>query len=321
MNKSLFTRSRRNFLNLAAGITSFFAFKNIIPDTALAQPVRPPDPEKQITKPIPSTGEMIPVIGMGTWITFNVGPDTTLRNQRTEVLKEFFRYGGGMIDCSPMYGTSADVLGYALERINNTPNLFPASKIWASSTADGPSQMQTQKQHWGINSFDLMQVHNLRNWRGHLETLRRYKEEGKIRYIGVTTSHGRRHEDLEQVLKTQDIDFVQLTYNILDREAEDRLIPIAKDKGIAVIANRPYRRKDLMYKFQSRPLPGWAEEDADARNWAEFLLKFIVSHPGVTCTIPATTQVPHMRENMGAAYGYLPDDKTRARMIEYVESL
>ena len=288
---------------------------------SLAQSVRPPDPNEIITKAIPSTGEQIPVIGMGTWITFNVGEDVKLRNHRTQILRNFFRRGGGMIDCSPMYGSSADVLGYGLERVNTTQNLFSASKVWTSYTANGPDQMEEQRKHWGVETFDLMQVHNLRNVEGHLKTLREHKAQGKIRFIGVTTSHGRRHADLERVMKEQDLDFVQFTYNVLDREAENRLLPLAAERGIAVIANRPYRQKQLFHIFQDKPLPPWAKEEAGAINWAEFFLKFIVAHRAVTCAIPATSQIPHMKENMGAAYGRLPDQKTRARMIEYVKSL
>jgi diketogulonate reductase-like aldo/keto reductase len=165
-----------------------------------------------------------------------------------------------------------------------------------------------------------MQVHNLLNWDGHLETLREDKEQGRIRYLGITTSHGRRHEELEQVMRAEPLDTVQLTYNILDREAEQRLLPLAAERGLAVIANRPFRRGRLFDLFEHRPLPAWASE-IDCANWAQFFLKFIVSHPAVTCAIPATSRVDHMRENMGALYGRLPDPAMRKRMIRHVESL
>jgi len=310
--------SRRRFLGGMAG-ASALALLGGLP--TLAQPVRSPQPEAIITKPIPATGEQIPVIGMGTWITFNVGEDTELRDHRTQILREFFSRGGGMIDCSPMYGSAADVLGYGLARIENTGNLFSASKVWTSWIGSGPEQMAEQRRRWGVESFDLMQVHNLRGWEGHLETLREHKAQGRIRYLGVTTSHGRRHDELERIMSSEALDFVQFTYNILDREAEGRLLPLARERGIAVIANRPYKQKALFRLFQDKPLPPWAKADAGAINWAEFLLKFIVSHPAVTCAIPATSQIPHMQENMGAAYGRLPDEKTRARMIQYVTSL
>lgn len=180
--------------------------------------------------------------------------------------------------------------------------------------------MEEARQLWGIERFDLMQIHNLLGWEGHLETLLANKADGRIRYIGVTTSHGRRHGDFEQVMAEQPVDFVQFTYNILDRRAERRLLPLATERGLAVIANRPFRRGELFEHFARHPLPAWAEE-IDCANWAQFFLKFIVSHPAVTCAIPATSRIDHMQENMGALYGRLPDQKMRERMIRYVESL
>lgn len=313
-----FSSNRRTFLGGIAS-ASTMALLGSLPAMALS--ARSLNRNEIITKPIPSTGERIPVIGMGTWITFNVGKDRALRDHRAQILSEFFKYGGGMIDCSPMYGTSAEVLGYGLERIDNSQNLFSASKVWISKVENGHQQMEEQRRRWGVQVFDLMQVHNLRNWIGHLETLRNYKSRGKIRYLGVTTSHGRRHEELERVMQNETLDFVQFTYNILDREAENKLLPLAQERGIAVIANRPYRQKELFNRFQNKPIPQWAKEEVNAVNWAEFFLKFIVSHPAVTCAIPATSQIPHLKENMRAAYGHLPDAKTRRRMIKYVESL
>ncbi|WP_193367438.1 aldo/keto reductase [Pelagibius marinus] len=278
-----------------------------------------------ITRAIPSSGESIPVIGMGSWITFNVGDDRKLRDERAEVLREFFARGGKVIDCSPMYGTSAEVIGYGLkkleeEKLGRPPQLFSASKVWTWFQNDGPAQMAEQRAAWGVGKFDLMQVHNLLNWDGHLATLREMKAEGHIRYLGVTTSHGRRHDELEAVMKSQDLDFVQFTYNILDREAEQRLLPLAAERGQAVLVNRPFRRKDLIRRFEKHPLPDWAGEFG-AANWPQFLLKFIVSHPAVTCAIPATSRADHMAENMDALYGRLPDAALRRRMVDYVENL
>ena len=309
---------RRRFLSTVSGLSAFALIDNF---SCLAPIAHASVNSKIITKPIPSTNEQIPVIGMGTWITFNVGEDQKLREHRIQILKEFFRHGGGMIDCSPMYGTSADVLGYGLSQLDKTPGLFTASKVWTSSTSNGIEQIQQQQQRWKFNRFDLLQIHNLRNWQGHLETLKQYKADGKIRYLGVTTSHGRRHEELEQVMLSEELDFVQLTYNIIDRETENRLLPIARERGIAVIANRPYKQKELFHMFGNNKIPAWASDEADANNWAEFFLKFVVSHPAVTCAIPATSQIPHMTENMNAAYGRLPDQKARKRMLEYVSSL
>ncbi|MGD1878393.1 MAG: aldo/keto reductase [Kiloniellaceae bacterium] len=273
-----------------------------------------------ITRAIPSTGEALPVIGMGSWITFNVGDNERLRAERAEVLREFFARGARVIDCSPMYGTSAAVIGDCLEKLGRPPQLFAASKVWTWLQGDGPEQMAEQRDAWGVDRFDLMQVHNLLNWDGHLETLKADKEAGRLRYLGVTTSHGSRHEELEAVMKSQPLDFVQFTYNILDREAEDRLLPLAAERGQAVLVNRPFRRKALIRRFEDYPLPDWAAE-FDAATWPQFLLKFIASHPAVTCVIPATSRADHMAENMAVLYGRLPDADLRRRMVAYVEGL
>ncbi len=277
---------------------------------------------KDAMKKIPSSGEELPVIGMGTWRTFNVGSDTVLRDARAEVLKTFFANGGRMVDCSPMYGSAREVVGYALKKTGIPDNLFSAEKIWAEDGSKTREQTAESAKMWGVKTFDLMQIHNLVAWERHLATLRKMKEEGKIRYIGITTSHGRRHDDLEKIMRAEKLDFVQLTYNLTHREVEDRLLPAAAERGIAIIANRPYDGGDLITKLKSKksPLPEWAAE-IDCKTWAEFLLKFVVSHPAVTCAIPATGKVAHMNENMAARHGRMPDAATRKRMIQYVESL
>lgn len=277
---------------------------------------------KLITEPIPSTGEHIPVVGMGTWQTFNVGNDRRLRDARTQVLKAFFELGGSVIDSSPMYGSSHEVVGYGLDKLDKHDRVFSADKVWTRSDSEARPQMEETKDEWGIEFFDLMQVHNLLAWEKRLPMLLDLKASGHIRYVGVTTSHGRRHDALEKIMRTRDIDFVQLSYSLANREAEQRLLPLAKERGIAVIANRPFRQGHLVDRFQdnNHPLPEWASEFG-CNNWPQFLLKFIVSHPAVTCAIPATTKVEHMRENMLAARGALPGDKMRERMIGYVESL
>ncbi len=274
----------------------------------------------RLSKPIPATGEQLPVIGMGSWITFDVGDDAALRAERLKVLQAFFDEGGALIDSSPMYLSSQEVIGHCLARIPDKPSLFAATKVWTMTRALGIRQMEASQRLWGVKRFDLMQVHNLLDWETHLETLVEWKAQGRVRYIGVTTSHGRRDEMLEKVMAEQPIDFVQFTYNILDREAEQRLLPLAAERRLAVIINRPFRRGALFEIVGKRPLPDWAG-DIDCANWAQFFLKFIVSHPAVTCAIPATSRVDHMRENMGAAYGRLPDAGVRARMIQYVESV
>ncbi len=277
-------------------------------------------PASVATRPIPASGERIPVIGMGTSRTFNVGDDPGLRDARTEVLRVFFEAGGGMIDSSPMYGSSEAVIGYGLERLGMQETLFSATKVWIRSQAEGVEQMAESRRLWGLPRFDLMQIHNLVSWERHLETLRRDKAEGRARYIGITTSHGRRHRELEEIMAREPLDFVQLSYNVLDREVERRLLPLAAERGIAVIVNRPFRRGALFERIGDAPLPGWAAE-VDCENWAQILLKFILSHPAVTCAIPATRQVAHMRENMGAQIGRMPDESLRKRMAAAVEAL
>lgn len=274
----------------------------------------------KLTKVIPATREALPAVGMGTWITFNVGQVPALLAKRTEVLRRFFAHGGGMIDSSPMYGTSEAVLGHCFERLGGTPGLFSASKIWTRSADAGPRQLSDSFRLWGVDRFDLMQVHNLVNLDAHLPMLAEQKAEGRVRHVGTTTSHGSRHADMARVMDRSMPDFVQLTYNIADREAEERLLPMAADLGIAVIANRPFRGGSLPDVLRGRPLPGWAS-DFGIGTWAQYLLKFIISHPAVTCAIPATTQVAHMDENMRAMEGPMPDEAARRRMVAYLEDL
>jgi diketogulonate reductase-like aldo/keto reductase len=272
------------------------------------------------TKPIPSSGEEIPLVGLGTWQTFNVGEDTKARNACADVMEAFFAAGGTLIDSSPMYGSSQPVVGYGLERIGRTGEVFSADKVWTSSEDEGPEQIEESRREWRVPRFTLLQVHNLRAWRAHLDLLNRMKADGELRYVGITTSHGRRHDEFEQVMREHPLDFIQVTYNMADREVEDRILPLAREKGIAVIANRPYQGGALIDRMQRHKLPAWAEEYGFA-NWPEFLLKFIVSHPAVTCAIPATTRVEHARENMGASRGGLPNEALRRRMVNYAASL
>ncbi len=285
----------------------------LLPELALAQ-------TKPLTRPIPSSGEAMPIVGLGTWITFNVGDDPVARDDRTKIMRAFFEAGGRLIDSSPMYGSAQPVIGYGLEKLGHPKPLFSADKVWTSEGDEGPEQIEASRAHWGVDRFDLLQVHNLVAWEKHLETLFAMKEAGKLRHVGITTSHGRRYEEFEKIMQKHDLDFVQLTYNMADREAEDRLLPLAREKGIAVIANRPFRRKELIYRFEGEKLPPWADE-IGAKSWAQFLLKFVVSHPAITCAIPATTRVDHVRENMGVASAPLPDAEMRRRMVAYIESV
>ena len=324
--RSLGALSRRAFLGVlaaagAAGVARPSPAPSLAPSLAPSPADAAPAP---LRRAIPASGESVPAIGMGTWITFDVGADTALRDQRAEVLKTFFAMGGAVVDSSPMYGSSEAVVGYGLKRLAaaGTPAapVFAATKVWTPFTALGDGQMRNSRRLWGVRGFDLMQIHNMLNWEGHLPRLRDDKAAGRIRYVGVTTSHGRRHDVMARVMASEPIDAVQFTYNIVDREAEARLLPLAADRGLAVVINRPFRRKHLFHLFAHHPLPAWAAE-IDCANWAQFFLKFVVSHPAVTCAIPATSRVEHMRENMGALSGRLPDHAMRQRMIRYVESL
>lgn len=271
-----------------------------------------------LIRPIPSSGEAMPVVGLGSWITFNVGDDPEARDDCAEVMRAFFAEGGRMIDSSPMYGSSQAVIGSGLTKLGRPAGLFAADKVW--TTGDGPAQVEESRRLWGVPRFDLLQVHNLLAWETHLDTLFAMKAEGRLRYVGITTSEGRRHGEIEQVMRSRPIDFVQITYNILDREVEERILPLAQERGIAVIVNRPFRQGELIDDFDDEPLPGWAGE-IGCGSWAQILLKFVVSHPAVTCAIPATTRVDHVRENLGVARGPMPDPAMRRRMAADVEAL
>ena len=220
-------------------------------------------------------------------------------------MRAFFAAGGRMIDSSPMYGSSQPVIGYGLKKFG-APNLFSAEKVWTSSGARGPAQIEASRKFWGVPKFDLLQVHNLLAWEEHLRTLFAMKAAGQVRYVGITTSEGRRHAEVEKIMASQPLDFVQVSYNVLDREVENRILPLARERGIAVIVNRPFREGDLVRTIMRKPLPSFAAE-IGATSWAQLILKFIISHPAVTCAIPATTRVDHVQENMGAARDPLPD--------------
>ncbi|MEP7344503.1 MAG: aldo/keto reductase [Gemmatimonadaceae bacterium] len=273
-----------------------------------------------LQRKIPSSGEALPVVGLGSWITFNVGDDVVARDACGEVIRTFLAAGGRLIDSSPMYGSSQSVIGHGLAKLRLPAALFSAEKVWTSSGKEATTQIEESRRRWGVPRFDLLQVHNLLNWEDHLTTLFAAKANGRLRYVGITTSEGRRHAQVEQLMRTQPLDFVQVTYNVLDREVEQRILPLARDRGMAVIINRPFREGALIRSVGRHPLPDWAGE-IDCSNWAQFLLKFIISHPVVTCAIPATSSVAHVRENMGAASGRLPDEGMRRRMVAFVDKL
>ncbi len=305
------TMSRRTFVQAAAAGA---AAASILPPAAFGQSAAP------LTRPIPSSGERIPAVGLGSWITFNVGNDPVRRDECADVIDAFFQAGGRMIDSSPMYGSSQPVIGYGLEKLGGQGKVFSADKVWTSSASDGLKQIERSRGYWGVERFDLVQVHNLVSWEAHLQTLFEMKASGQVRYVGITTSHGRRHDLFERIMRAHPLDFVQFTYNVVDREAENRLLPLAAERGIAVIVNRPFRRGALTQRLEREPLPAWAQV-IGAGSWAQLVLKFILSHPAVTVAIPATTRVDHVRENVAAASGVFPDAKMRERMASYVHDL
>ena len=260
--------NRRRFLQYISGFAASMA----------AWPRHAAVSASRHTRVIHSSGERIPIIGLGTWLTFGIDPgDKQAMDQREQVVREFLRRGGGVLDSSPMYGNAQDVIGRFLKRIDNHQGLFAATKVWTQGNRAGLLQMEESRMLWGLPKLDLMQVHNLLDWETHLPTLHAMKEKGEIRYVGVTTSHGRRHEELMRLMKTQKLDFVQFTYNMLDREAEQYLLPMAADKGIAVIINRPFQRGGLFDYVGKHALPVWANE-IECKTWAQFFLKYIVSH-------------------------------------------
>jgi len=298
---------RRRLLRLLAAVG---AARFLSPFEAMAAP------SGLITRKIPATGEELPVIGLGSWITFNVGADQVARDQCTSVIRAFLEAGGKLIDSSPMYGSSQEVIGYALGRLNRPP-AFSADKVWITSAAAGATQVEESRRHWGVTRFDLLQVHNLLSWEAQLPLLFGMKKAGRLRYVGITTSHGRRHDDLEAIMRRHPVDFVQVTYNPIDREVEQRILPLARERKIAVIVNRPFQQGAMVRRLERRQLPVWARE-IDCSSWAQLILKFIVSHPAVTCAIPATSVVAHARENMGAARGRLPDAAMRRRIVQLI---
>jgi diketogulonate reductase-like aldo/keto reductase len=308
--------TRRSFLQWLAGmgLTGLGVM-------AIARPGLSASPANRLTREIPISGEKLPVIGLGTWLTFGINPeDQQALSQREKILHEFLRLGGGVLDSSPMYGSAEKVIGLCLKRIGSHKGLFSATKVWTHGARQGFLQMEQSQRLWGLSKLDLMQVHNLVDWQRHLPILRTMKEEGKIRYVGVTTSHGRRHDELISIMRKEQLDFVQFTYNIVNRKAERYLLPLAADKGIAVIINRPFRHGDLFDHVADHPLPAWAGE-INCHNWAQFFLKFIVSHPAVTCAIPATSRIDHLQQNMQAAYGPLPDKALRKKMVDTIKHL
>jgi diketogulonate reductase-like aldo/keto reductase len=273
-----------------------------------------------LSKPIPGSGEALPVIGLGTWQTFDAGPGEQSRAPLRSVLQELARAGATVVDSSPMYGRSESVVGDLVAELGIRSRLFIATKVWTTGRAEGIKQMEESMRKLRVDRVDLMQVHNLVDARTHLDTLRGWKKDGRVRYIGVTHYTARGGDQIADLLATGTVDFVQINYNPFERDAERRLFPLTIDRGIAVLANRPLGgdTRSLMTRLRDRPLPAWAGE-IDCASWAQLILKFVVSHPAVTCAIPATSRPDHLLDNLQAGTGRMPDPDMRERIVSAVE--
>ena len=272
--------------------------------------------EKMLTRKIPASGEDLPVVGLGTWQTFDAGSSESERKTLKEVLTFMKEKGGKVIDSSPMYGSSEKVVGDLTAEPGIQDYFFYATKVWTSSKEQGINQMNESFRKMKRDKMDLMQIHNLVEWKTHLKTLRDWKEQGKIRYLGITHYTESAYDNLEEIMKKEKPDFVQFNCSIDSREAERRLLPAAKDLGIAVLINRPYGGGNLFSRVNGKAIPEWAKE-FDINSWGQFFLKFILSNEVVTCVIPGTSKPKHLVDNMMAGYGALPDKKTAGRMAEY----
>jgi diketogulonate reductase-like aldo/keto reductase len=271
-----------------------------------------------IMRTIPSTGESLPVVGIGTWETFDV--DETLSaeiNQLKEVLSTLNRKGGKVVDTSPMYGFSEKNVGRLSTDLGINQSLFLATKVWTTGKERGIEQMNNSLSLMKREKLDLMQIHNLVDWKTHIKTLREWKEKGKIRYIGITHYQPNAYPEMESIMNSEPLDFIQVNYNIAERKSAERLLPLAKEKNIAVITSQPFGVGKLFGRVKDKKLPAWASE-FDCNSWAQFFLKYVASHPAVTCVIPGTGNPEHMLDNIQAAYGRLSDEKQRERMVKEV---
>jgi aryl-alcohol dehydrogenase-like predicted oxidoreductase len=273
-----------------------------------------------LTRVIPFSGEKLPVIGLGTWRAFDVDLTTENRRQLEEVLSLFVKLGSRVIDSSPMYGRAEEVIGDLTATLGIGDKVFLATKVWTRGKENGIKSMEHSMALLRTKRIDLMQVHNLLDVQTHLATLRQWKEQGRIRYLGITHHEAGAFPDVEKIMRSEKLDFLQINYSLMEREAEQRILPLAQERGIAVLINRPFGAGDLFSKVRSKPLPDWATE-FDCQSWAQFFLKWIVAHPAVTCAIPATDKPGHLEDNMQGGVGRLPDEDMRRRMVELVSSL
>jgi diketogulonate reductase-like aldo/keto reductase len=271
--------------------------------------------DKRLKRAIPGTEELLPCVGLGTWRTFDVGPEESERSPLSDVLRNLVRKEGRVVDTSPMYGKSQEVLGELSETLSIGSDLFLATKVWTSGETAGKEQIENSMNLLRRKKIDLLQIHNLVDWQTHLKTLREWKDQGRARYIGITHYIEGMHPNMETILKNNPIDFIQVNYSLGTRNADKRLLPAAADYGKAVIINRPFEEGALFDRVKNITFPEWARQELNCNSWAQLFLKFILSNPSVTCTIPATSNPVHLLENVEAATTLLPDEKQRQKMI------
>jgi aryl-alcohol dehydrogenase-like predicted oxidoreductase len=305
--------ARRRALKLIGGMAALLA----MPEPGLAAAAAPAG---MLKRAIPRSGELLPAVGLGTWQTFDVGPGDPALAELKDVLRQLVALGGSVVDSSPMYGESERVVGDLTAALGIRGKLFLATKVWTSGREAGIRQMEESFRLMRTKRMDLMQVHNLLDLGHHLLTLREWKAAGKIRYLGITHYHSGAYPELERLIKTKEYDFVQFNYSMDEREAEARLLPLCADSGTAVLINRPFSQAGLFGNVRGKPLPPWAK-DFDCASWAQFFLKYILAHPAVTCVIPGTRRVSHLKDNLQAGIGRLPDAAMRKRMVSYLQSL
>jgi aryl-alcohol dehydrogenase-like predicted oxidoreductase len=313
------TLTRRKALRLGAGAVAAAAFAPGLLAARAGAARGTAAALEMIRRRIPSSGERIPVIGLGTWQTFMVGDSEAELAPLREVLRSFVDLGGTVIDSSPMYDPAERVTGALATELGLIDDLWIATKVWTEGEAQGRAQMERSMAELRRSSIELMQVHNLMDVEVHLDTLEEWKAEGRFRYIGITNTSRERYPAVEALLDDERIDFLQTNYSLAERESADRILPKAIERGVAVMVARPFAGGGLFPRVRDRTLPEWAA-DFDCTAWSQFFLKYIVSHPAVTCAIPATSNPDHLRENMRGGAGRLPDEATRRRMEELIDS-
>ena len=275
--------------------------------------------ETLLKRPILSASEWLPAVGLGTWQTFDVGSNATERDPLKAVLKTLVEKGGSVVDSSPMYGQSEKVLGDLSTEINVNNKLFVATKVWTTGEREGIAQMNQSFSLLQRKTIDLLQIHNLVDWQTHLKTLRAWKEQGKVRYIGITHYTESAYSAMEQIMLREPLDFIQINYSLLSLKAQERLFPLAQEKKISVLVNQPFEEGALFHRVKGKVPPEWAEE-FNCHSWGQFFLKFILSHPAVTCVIPGTSKPQHMLDNLSAGLGRLPSEKQREEMVKFINT-